>query len=70
MNSPAYQGYKRDTHIPSKPEATVIAHLALTGHTVHRLAAGGWLVAKFGQMRECPDLESLEQFAKRVGAMR
>lgn len=65
-----YRGVARDTHIPTKPEATVIAHLALAGHTVHRLAAGGWLVTRYGLVRECPDLESLEQFAKRVGAMR
>lgn len=68
--STTYRGDARDTHIHSKPEATVIAHLALAGHTVHRLAAGGWLVTKYGHVRECSDLESLEQFAKRVGAMR
>lgn len=70
MDSYTYRGDARDTHTPTKHESTVVAHLALAGHTVHRLAAGGWLVTKYGHVRECSDLESLEQFAKRVGAMR
>lgn len=39
------------------------------GHTVHRLAEGGYLVAWKAWTRECADLAELEAHARRVGAM-
>lgn len=53
-----------------KREATLIAHFALAGHAVHRLADGGFLVTRWGQSRHCPDLHALAGFAKQTGVAR
>lgn len=54
----------------SKREATIIAALALKGHAVHRLATGGFLVSRWTGTRHCQDVESLDAFARQVGALR
>jgi len=55
--------------LPRKHEATLTAQLALRGHAVHKLASGGYLVCWRGCTRHCGDLQSLEQFARQVGAI-
>ena len=54
----------------AKRETTLIAHFALAGHSVHRLADGGFLVTKWGQSRHCPDLHALAGFARQTGVTR
>jgi len=56
--------------LPEKHEATLTAALALRGHAVHKLASGGFLVCWQGHSRHCGDLESLQAFARQVGAVR
>lgn len=53
----------------AKRETTLIAHFALAGHAVHRLADGGFLVTRWGQSRHCPDLHALAGFAKQTGVV-
>lgn len=50
-------------------EITLIAHFALAGHSVHRLADGGFLVCRFGHARHCPDLAALAGFARQTGVV-
>lgn len=52
-----------------KHESTLIAQLALRGHATHKLERGGYLVVWQGCSRHCGDLESLEAFARQVGAV-
>jgi len=52
-----------------KTEATLIARFALKGFTVHRLAVGGYLVARWNLTRHCADLQELQDFAQKVGAI-
>jgi len=56
--------------LPEKHEALLTAALALRGHAVHKLASGGFLVCWQGHSRKCGDLESLQAFARQVGAVR
>jgi hypothetical protein len=58
------------TALPQKHESTLIAQLALRGHATHKLERGGYLVVWQGCSRHCGDLESLEAFARQVGAVR
>ena len=53
-----------------KHEATLMAKLALRGHSVHRMVEGGYLVVFHGYVKRCADLMALEDFAKQVGAGR
>lgn len=53
----------------SKSEATLIAHFALKGFAVHRLEAGGYLVARWNLSRHCADLSELESFAEKTGVI-
>ena len=50
-----------------KTEDTLIAQFALAGHAVHRLAEGGYLVCRWGMVRQCRDLDALTAFARQVG---
>lgn len=53
-----------------KTVATLRAKLALSGHAVHDLADGGFLVVAVrwgGLCRECPDLAALAAFARMLG---
>lgn len=56
--------------LPTKHESTLVAKLALRGHATHKLASGGYLVVWQGCSRHCGDLESLEAFARQVGAFK
>lgn len=56
--------------LAEKHERTLIAQLALRGHAAHKLERGGYLVCWQGCSRHCGDLESLEAFARQVGAIR
>lgn len=51
-----------------KREADVVAQLAIKGHQVHKVDTG-YLVCWQGYARHCCDLESLESFARQVGAV-
>lgn len=59
-----------EEHTTRKREASLIAHFALAGHSVHRLADGGFLVCRFGHARHCPDLAALAGFARQTGVVR
>jgi hypothetical protein len=50
-----------------KAIATQIACLALAGHAVHQLAAGGFLVCKYGLTKHCADFAELREFARKLG---
>lgn len=52
----------------AKLTANWIAALAITGHAVHRLEGGGFLVSRWNLSRHCPDLRTLAEFARMVGA--
>lgn len=56
-----------------KALATLKAQLAISGHSVHHLADGGFLVVATkwaGMCREVPDLHALAAFARQIGACR
>jgi hypothetical protein len=53
-----------------KKVATLIAAMALSGHEVHELTAGGFMVVRWGTTRHCPDVAALECFARQIGAIR
>ena len=50
-----------------KAIATQLAHLAIAGHTVHKLVDGGYLVCKYGYTHHAQDFASLQCFARRLG---
>lgn len=47
---------------------TLTACLALKGFELRQLAGGGWLITRWNLTKEAADLESVEVFAKQVGA--
>ena len=51
----------------SKAESTLIACLALAGHSVHPLRKDGYLVSKWGYVLCAGDLDDLRAFAVRLG---
>jgi hypothetical protein len=53
-----------------KAEATLRAQLALRGHVVHRTVEGGYLVVRQGNVKHCADLDALQAFGWKVGAVR
>ena len=53
---------------PGKPIATQIAELALAGHAVHELRCGDFLVCKWGYSTYEHDFESMQAFARQLGA--
>lgn len=53
---------------PGETEAAVIAYLAIAGHTVHKLPAGDYMVARWCHTRHCADLAALVAFAHQIGA--
>lgn len=57
----------RDPSTVGKLETTWIARFALRGHSVHRLADGGFLVCRHGMSRHCRDLRELIAFARIAG---
>ncbi len=50
-----------------KDESTVIAHLALAGHVVHRGTCCDYTVCKYGLSYYAQDVESLQAFARKLG---
>ncbi len=50
-----------------KAMATQIAHLAIAGHAVHKLADGGYLVCKYGYTHHASDFAALQCFARKLG---
>ena len=48
--------------------AALIVKVQAAGHQVRQDRAGGFLVTKWGMTRHCIDGESLQAFAKQVGA--
>lgn len=58
--------YATGTHL-SKAESSLIARLALAGHSVHPLRVAGYLVSKYGYTHHASDLEGLRVFAVRLG---
>ena len=56
----------------SKRFATLRAHLALKGYSLHRTAAGDgpvcFCVTRWGMARELPDITAVRAFAEQVGA--
>ena len=53
-----------------KISSNLIAWFAISGHSVHRLADGGFIVCKHGYAKHCPDVEALAAFAKLTGVTR
>ena len=54
----------------AKRATTLAAQFAIAGHSVHRLADGGFIVCKHGYAKHCPDVEALAAFAKLTGVTR
>jgi hypothetical protein len=50
-----------------KAIASQIAHLAIAGHVVHKLARGGYMVCKYGYTHHASDFAALQRFARRLG---
>lgn len=67
--SAAVQEVAQPSDQAGKRVATLIAQLALRGHVVHRIQGGGFLVTRHSMHRHCVDVESLEAFARQVGAI-
>jgi glutamate mutase epsilon subunit len=51
----------------SKAEASLIAILALAGHSVYQLKDGGYLVSKYGYTFHAGDFDALLAFTVRLG---
>ena len=56
--------------VDAKRATTLAAQFAILGHSVHRLADGGFMVCKHGYAKHCPDVEALAAFAKLTGVAR
>lgn len=67
--SAAVQERTQPVTTADKRAATLQAQLALRGHVVHRIQGGGFLVTRYNMHRHCGDVESLEAFARQVGAI-
>lgn len=50
----------------NKAERTMQATAAMAGCTLHRLASGGYLLARWGQARELPDLRAVAAMLARM----
>ncbi len=51
----------------SKAETSLIARLALAGHSVYPLRDGGYLVSKWNYTFHAGDIDGLQAFAVRLG---
>lgn len=56
-----------DLDADRKHLATLTAHLALKGFSLHELACGGFLVARWDRTLRCPDLHAVRAFCHRAG---
>jgi hypothetical protein len=52
-----------------KARATQIAHLAIAGHAVHKLADGGYLVCKYGYTHHASRLCSIAMLRTQTGCI-
>jgi hypothetical protein len=50
------------TTADTKAVSTLKAKLAILGHAVFDLAEGGYIVARWGMARHCPDAAALASF--------
>lgn len=64
-----YQNTPADSTHAEKDLATLIAQMALAGHSVHKLQ-DGFIVTRWGMSRNCPDLATLVGFARQLGVSR
>ncbi len=51
----------------SKAVATLIALLAIHGHAVHQLKAGGFLVCNYRYSHHAANFDALQAFARKLG---
>lgn len=51
----------------SKALATLQAHAALAGYELIALAEGGFLICRWGLVRECADLAEVKHVLRRMG---
>ena len=56
-----------DASMPDKDAATLIAHAALAGFDLRRLANGRWLVLRWNLTRELADTAAVRAFLARAG---
>ena len=62
-----------DTGIVGQPDAerkevaTLAARLAFKGFSLHELAGGGFLIARWDRTAHCSDLRAVAGFLRRVG---
>jgi len=56
------------TVICEKRLATLKAQLAMRGVEVYELASGAYVATRWGLTKHCIDIESLEAFARQIGA--
>ena len=52
-----------------KAQTTLAALLALRGYSLHELACGGFLVARWDRTLHCSDLAGVRAFYERLGGM-
>jgi len=64
----AQENAQSDVTPDQKRLATIIAQMAIAGHTVHKLETG-FLVSRWGMTKSCPDLASLVGFARQLGVL-
>lgn len=57
-----------DDESDAQATAALIEKVRAAGHQVRQDRDGGFLVTKWGMTRHCLDAESLQTFAKQVGA--
>lgn len=50
-----------------KELATIIARLAIAGHSVHKGRERDYIVCKWGMSRWCADFAALQEFARVLG---
>ncbi len=67
-NTPNFASHGPIDQSPDLKEiAFQIAHLAITGRAVQKLAGGGYLVCKYGYAHHASDFAALQCFARRLG---
>lgn len=58
----------RDDDGGRKSFATLAAQLAIRGYSLHELACGGYLIARWDRTLHCSDLGGVRAFYGRLGA--
>lgn len=67
MSSPAEHRALEEAHDFPKRLSTIAAELALKGFSLHPLAHGGYLIARWDRNAYAPDLRGAAQFLERLG---